>query len=538
MITCCKHALDLRSPFHSAFLFCLGLLVGVNCTWSATNALPVIAPEPSKLSILQPPSAGGGKGAQLAQVTCSVCHLVPEPSLLTQEIWKTFVLEKMAYYCGIQQLDPERNEEADLMVASGLFRSTPMVTREQWQEITNFYLESSPKDSIPHGPRPDIPIGLKQFAVQKPRFRRDPPGNTLVAIDPDRRVVFSADANQQGIDVLSADGDLLSSLPVGNIPVWMDQTDRGVYLACIGHFFAREERRGQLILMEHTPTGLQRKVLLSGLARPCHVRVTDLNGDQEPDVLLSMFGYLTGRLSWYEAKGDDDYREHILYPRAGAICCAVEDFNEDGIPDIAALFGQEVESLLIYCGDGKGGFLPPHRVFQTPPSYGHTYFETADFNGDGKLDLLVCNGDNGDYISPPKPYHGIRIYLNQGGLEFKEALFLPQHGVYRALARDFDEDGDLDIASVAFYPDYEKNPRESFIYWENTDGKLSYSPSTFRECISGRWLTVDAGDLDGDGDLDLALGSLIEMPDETPAFLKEMWKKSGPSVLILKNTLR
>jgi len=47
--------------------------------------------------------------------------------------------------------------------------------------------------------------------------------------------------------------------------------------------------------------------------------------------------------------------------------------------------------------------------------------------------------------------------LNRDGRRFDEVRFIPQHGVFRALARDFDQDGDLDIATVSFYPDYEKN---------------------------------------------------------------------------------
>jgi len=34
------------------------------------------------------------------------------------------------------------------------------------------------------------------------------------------------------------------------------------------------------------------------------------------------------------------------------------------------------------------------------------------------------------------------------------------------------------------------------------------------------------------------LGSMIRMPSFVPAFLKERWEQDGPSVLILKNTLR
>ena len=68
--------------------------------------------------------------------------------------------------------------------------------------------------------------------------------------------------------------------------------------------------------------------------------------------------------------------------------------------------------------------------------------------------------------------------------------------------------------------------------------KNAFTASTFPECISGRWLTMDAGDLDGDGDDDLVLGSLVKVPTPVPDFLKKTWDEQGPSVLILKNKLR
>ena len=113
---------------------------------------------------------------------------------------------------------------------------------------------------------------------------------------------------------------------------------------------------------------------------------------------------------------------------------------------------------------------------------------------------------------------------------------LLEEGAFRAMARDYDQDGDTDIAAVSYFPDYVKSPRESFVYYENK-GKNQFAANTFRNCISGRWLTMDAGDLDGDGDIDLALGNYAYGPTSVPSFLMEAWKSSGPPVLILENML-
>jgi hypothetical protein len=160
----------------------------------------------------------------------------------------------------------------------------------------------------------------------------------------------------------------------------------------------------------------------------------------------------------------------------------------------------------------------------------------ADFNKDGFMDIITSNGDNGDYPPILKAYHGIRIFLNNGKNEFEEKLFLPVNGIGKVIARDFDNDGDLDLASIAYFADFRNILAESFIYWEN-EGNLRFSPSTIRNVSEGRWITMDAGDYDGDGDLDIILGNADFRLGDVPAELKKKWDNYSPSLIILKNKL-
>ena len=92
---------------------------------------------------------------------------------------------------------------------------------------------------------------------------------------------------------------------------------------------------------------------------------------------------------------------------------------------------------------------------------------------------------------------------------------------------------------MSYFPNYKTTPRESFVYFENDNGR--FTANTFRTCISGRWLTMDAGDVDGDGDIDLALGNYTYGPDKAihvPEFLIKTWEQRGPAVMILYNNLR
>ncbi|MBT32519.1 MAG: hypothetical protein CMO01_22885, partial [Thalassobius sp.] len=134
------------------------------------------------------------------------------------------------------------------------------------------------------------------------------------------------------------------------------------------------------------------------------------------------------------------------------------------------------------------------------------------------------------------PYHGIRIFLNQGDLTFEEQQFIPLHGATKVLVADYDQDGDMDMAAIAFFPDFDNNPEQGFAYFENK-GNLNFEAKYYTEATNGRWLTMDKGDFDNDGDIDLVLGSFIHSQPAAPDTLTKLWTKEGKQILFLENTL-
>ncbi|MEO8428031.1 MAG: VCBS repeat-containing protein [Verrucomicrobiota bacterium] len=475
-------------------------------------------------------------GIRAAKVYCQTCHLFPEPDLLDKKTWKEHTLHSMKIRMGLDSERLKLHPEVKILKAAGVIPERPMVSEQDWNSIVDYYTATAPAVALPQDPREEISVGLKLFRYEKPTFRHDNPATTMVKIGSAERRIYLGDAESKSLDILDATGELLESIPLSNVPVFMNETSRGIYLTLIGRFLPSDDPKGEVAFLERTEKSFAPpKALLTTLPRPTHTEFADFNGDGETDFVVSMFGNMAGKLSWYENLGNEHYQEHVLIPKPGALKTVVQDFNGDGIPDIAVLVAQEQEALFLLINDGRGNFTS-HTVFRQPPIYGHTYFETADFDGDGRPDFLVTNGDNGEYPSPPKKYHGIRIYLNKGDDRFELAFFYPLNGAFKAVARDFDQDGDLDIAAISFYPDYQKSPKESFVYLENKGG-MRFRASTFRQCISGRWLTMDVDDLDGDGDLDIVLGSYIHGPTEVPDFLMNDWEKIGPSVIILRNKL-
>ena len=92
---------------------------------------------------------------------------------------------------------------------------------------------------------------------------------------------------------------------------------------------------------------------------------------------------------------------------------------------------------------------------------------------------------------------------------------------------------------VGGYEAFESAAPEGFVYLENI-GDDKFVASTCDEALFGRWMTMDVGDLDGDGDDDLALGSFVKGPTTVPisASRREQWRTNGTAVLYLENLKR
>lgn len=481
---------------------------------------------------------------EVAKQVCSSCHLFPEPEIADRFTWSNEILPRMNDWLGYGNVNWKNEPGGDDIIASGKIPTSPIISFVDYKMIHSYYLGASPLKAKPQPPKPELTIGLKHFRIRQSNYRLGQPMTTLVKIDEQEHVVFVGDAHAKKLGVVRADGSVAASLDMQNPIVHMLKRPEGYYTTMIGSVFPSDKAEGEIVLLQGPKSKTQTTAeiaqpIMRGLRRPVETVVADLNQDGRDDLVVATYGNIVGRFSWYEKKADGSYEEHILLDRPGAVGCKVYDFNGDGRPDIVVAMAQAQEGISLFLNRGNGKF-EEKIITQQHPSWGTSHIEVVDFDKDGKPDLLVTNGDNGDtsmFSNCLKSYHGIRLYHNDGNGNFHEAWFYPMYGAYRAIASDFDLDGDMDVAAISFFPDYLGAFKECFTYLENI-GDNKFKPYTFTESIAGRWITMDVGDLDGDGAPDIVLGAFNRSFADIPELLGKTWEERGPSIMILENTIK
>ena len=160
---------------------------------------------------------------------------------------------------------------------------------------------------------------------------------------------------------------------------------------------------------------------------------------------------------------------------------AVADFNRDGKPDIVVANSGE-GSVSILLGNGDGTFRVPIKIMV---SVSPRALAVGDLNGDGIPDIVT-----NDYVNGV-----LYILLGKGDGTFETPRVIGSVAAEGLAIGDLNRDGKADLAVT-------NTDNNVWIYLGNGDGTFS-SPSLVSAGSAALPLNIIAADLDGDGKLDL-----------------------------------
>jgi len=284
--------------------------------------------------------------------------------------------------------------------------------------------------------------------------------------------------------------------------------DLDIVVASLGVLFPNNAPIGSVIVLENDGRqAFTRHVLAEKIARVSDVRAGDLDGDGDLDLAVAQFGYDQGETRWMENRGGWRFESHLLQSLSGPINAEIADADGDGDLDIVTLVSQEWEEIYVFENDGRGGFSPRRIFGASNEDFGSSWISLADLDKDGDVDVVYSNGDAFDYAPPTgRGWNGLQWLENRGALTFRYHRIGDFSGASSPQAVDLDGDGDLDVALVSAYNNWDRPEALSLAWFEN-DGQMGF---TLRP-VTGtptHLITLAVADLDRDGRPDLVTGGM------------------------------
>ncbi len=188
----------------------------------------------------------------------------------------------------------------------------------------------------------------------------------------------------------------------------------------------------------------------------------------------------------------------------------MDDFDGDGLLDLVSSTANPCDSIKAFRNDGRGGFEDVTDAWHLRGQLGGLNLMHADFDGDGRLDLLILRG--GWLREWGRVRNSLlRNELEGGGGHFvdvtREAgLAAPAYPTQTAAWADFDGDGDLDV--YIGNEGFGKKPNPSQLFRNEGGGRFTdvaeiAGVANMRFAKGVAW-----GDIDGDGDPDLYVSNI------------------------------
>ncbi len=221
----------------------------------------------------------------------------------------------------------------------------------------------------------------------------------------------------------------------------------------------------------------------------------DLDNDGDQDAVI--IGASDGRVGIFENDGTGNFNDHSLQSGIPLLAEATGfvAFDYDGDSDIDLYFTQIGLANVLARNDGNFRFIDVADEANVDDPGDSESASAADYDGDGWLDLYVCN------------YSGLttdiknKLYKNLGNGRFQDVSVeqtVDDHGFsFQSVWFDYDRDGDVDL-----YLSNDRalrSPFRSNQLWRNDDGQLVNVSVGSGADVSIYSMGVAAGDFDGNG---------------------------------------
>lgn len=247
----------------------------------------------------------------------------------------------------------------------------------------------------------------------------------------------------------------------------------------------------------------QRHVITTDLKRAYDVALVDLNGDGRLDAAASAWNgnHVACFLNPGPAGAGQEWKKEMIDPALNeSRTIRVADFNGDGKPDLLST-GRVSNLTAWYQRMGDGQPWTRHAVDDKSPQPIHG--EPADMDGDGDPDIVMALGMLAPVDQPET--NQIVWYENAGkpgkGDVWKKHLIGPLAYAFEAVAADLDGDRDLDVVATAW------GGTGQILWFENTgDPQKGWVPHMLKDTWSRANQPIVV-DLDGDKLPDIAATS-------------------------------
>ncbi|SRX52759.1 FG-GAP-like repeat-containing protein [Aequorivita sp. CIP111184] len=224
------------------------------------------------------------------------------------------------------------------------------------------------------------------------------------------------------------------------------------------------------------------------------VYATDIDGDGDMDVLSASFN--DDKVAWYEnVDGLGNFgSENIITTSAnGAQSVYAADLDGDGDMDVLSASFNDYKINWYENTDGQGFFGLPRVIVGTPNDFKTCVF-SADFDGDGDMDVLSSSWQGSKRIAWYENTDG------QGNFSVENVITNNVANATSIFASDIDNDGDMDVISASQTDD-------KIAWYENTDGQGSFGVLQSISTNADGAQSVFAADINGDGAMDIVAAS-------------------------------